>query len=108
MDPSHPANIDLIAGEHHSIIRRSGERIRELELERVRNQSRRSSYGSTRSSRALQFKAAAKAAEIKAEMTFQEKEKQLLEEKIRLKQEKQMAEKKEMRKNSSKSRLKTN
>ena len=97
MDPSHPANIELIAEEHHGIIRRSGERIRELKLEIGTNRSRRSSYGSTRSSRALQLEAAAKAAEIKAEMTFQEKEKQLLEEKIRLKQEKQMAEEKEMR-----------
>ena len=75
MDPSHPANIELIAEEHQSIIRRIGKRIRELKLERSTTRSRRSSYGSTRSSRALKQEATAKAAEIKAQMMFGETEK---------------------------------
>ena len=94
MDPGHPVNIEVIAEKNQDIIRRIGARISDLKLEKSTIRTRHSSHGSTRSSRALQLEAAAKAAEIKARMKFSETKSHLLEEKMRLKQ---IAEKEEMR-----------
>ena len=93
INPEHPASIELITEKHQDIIRRIGARISDLKLEKSTIRSRHSSHGSSRSSRALQLEAAAKAAEIKAQMKFSETESHLLEEKMRLKQ---IAEKEEM------------